>query len=155
MSSITISSSIAPSSTAEAASPAINRSRYAWVGPLTVVAAVMANILVYVIGGALIRYDQAFLPLTNASGAILFTVAPAIVAVLLYAVLLRRAANPRRRFTIIAAITFVVTLIPDVTYIPTVAGVTGGQIAILMVMHVVAAVVIVSMLTRLARPRSR
>jgi len=155
MSSITISSSIAPSSTAEAASPAINRSRYAWVGLLTVVAAVMANVLVYVIGGALVRYDQAFLPLTNASGAILFTVAPAIVAVLLYAVLLRRAANPERRFTIIAAITFVVTLIPDVTYIPTVAGVTGGQIAILVLMHVVAAVVIVSMLTCLARPQSR
>jgi hypothetical protein len=52
-----------------------------------------------------------------------------------------------RIFTIISAIVFVVTLIPDVTYIPTVPGSTPAQTAILMMMHVVAASVILRLLT--------
>ncbi len=156
MSSIVISSSsVARSSSLPARSRDMRRGRYARVGLATVAASVLANAVVYVIGDALVGYDPAFLPLTNVSGAILFTVAPAIVAVLLYAVLLRRAANPKRLFTIIAAVTFVITLIPDFTYIPTVAGVTIAQTAILVLMHVVAAVVIVAMLTTLTRPQPR
>ena len=55
--------------------------------------------------------------------------------------------NLARIFTIISAIVFVVTLIPDVTYIPTVPGSTPAQTAILMMMHVVAASVILRLLT--------
>ena len=43
----------------------------------------------------------------------------------------------------------VLSLIPDIAYIPTVPGATAGQTVMLMVMHVVAAVVIVGMLTAL------
>jgi hypothetical protein len=50
---------------------------------------------------------------------------------------------------------FVVTTIPDFTYIPTVPGVTGGQTAILVLMHVAATGVIVGMLTTLTRPQAR
>ena len=40
-----------------------------------------------------------------------------------------------------------VTLIPDFTYIPTVPGASNGQTAILVLMHVIAASVIVRLLT--------
>jgi hypothetical protein len=52
-------------------------------------------------------------------------------------------------------VVLVLSVIPDFTYIPTVPGATAGQTAILVVMHVVAAGVIVGMLTTLARPQSR
>jgi tryptophan-rich sensory protein len=79
------------------------------------------------------------------------TVAPAIVAVLVYAALLRFTRRPAQIFTIISAVVFVISLIPVFTYIPTVPGVTNEQIAILVLMHVVAAVVIVRMLTSIRR----
>ena len=129
--------------------------RFALVGLGTVIVAVLANVFVYFIGSAVVGYDPEFVVLRNVSAVILFTVVPAIVAVLLYAVLLRFTANPARTFTIIATVVLVVSLIPDVAYIPTVPGATGGQTAVLAVMHVVAAVVIVWMLTTLIRSQSR
>ena len=58
-------------------------------------------------------------------------------------------------FNVISAVVFVVILVPDFTYIPTVPGSSNGQTAILVLMHVIAASVIVRLLTstpaRLAR----
>jgi apolipoprotein N-acyltransferase len=153
MSSIATSSSIVSSARRE--SRANNWGRFARVGLATVVAATAANALVYAVGGALVTYDPQFLPLAGVGGAISFTLPAAIIAVLLYAALLHRARRPTRTFAIIAAVVFVVTLIPDFTYIPTVPGATSGQTAILVLMHVVAACVIVRMLTTLARPQAR
>ena len=151
MSSIALSSS----SPAPTASPAVSRGRFALVGLGTVAAAVIANLLVYALGSAVVGYDPRFVVLANVSGTILFTVVPAIVAVLLYAVLMRFSGNPARIFTNIAVVVLVVSLIPDLTYIPSVPGATAGQTAILMVMHVVAAAVIVWMLTTLTRSEWR
>jgi hypothetical protein len=148
-------SSIAISSSPVRTARATGWGRVARVGLATTVAAVAANTLVYFIGGALVAYDPQFLPLANVSGAIVFTLPAAIVAALIYAALLRFARRPARTFTIIAALVFVVTLLPDFTYIPSVPGATGGQTAILVLMHTVAAVVIVRMLTTLARPQAR
>src|SRR5215203_6338763 len=136
-----MASSISLSSTPGAAR-SVNWGRFALVGVATVIAAVLANVIVYFIGSAVVGYDPEFIVLSNASATILFTVVPAIAAVLLYAVLLRFTQNPARTFTIIAAVVLVVSLIPDVFYIPTVPGATGGQTAILSLMHVVAAAVI-------------
>ena len=146
-------SSIAISSSVPQKSRAASRGRFARVGLATVIAAVAANVLVYFVGGALVAYDPQFLPLAGVSGSVAFTLPAAIVAVLLYAALLRFARTPARTFSIIAAVVFVVTLIPDFTYIPTVPGATGGQTAILVLMHIVAAGVIVRMLTTYARPQ--
>ena len=121
--------------------------RYALRGLGTVVAAVLANTLFYYLGGALVAYDPDFIILSNPSGAAVFTVVPAIVAVLLYAGLVRFTRHPAAIFTVISAIVFVVTLIPDFTYIPTVPGSSNGQTAILVLMHVIAASVIVRLLT--------
>jgi len=121
--------------------------RYALRGLGTVVAAVLANTLFYYLGGALVTYDPDFIILSNPSGAAIFTVVPAIVAVLLYAGLVRFTRHPAAIFTAISAIVFVVTLVPDFTYIPTVPGASNGQTAILVLMHVIAASVIVRLLT--------
>lgn len=128
---------------------------FARLGLATVIAAVLANALVYFIGDALIGYDPDFVVLANVSGTVIFTVFPAIVAVLLYAVLLRRFANPARLFTIISAVILIVSVIPDFTYIPLVEGASNAQTAVLIFMHAVAAGVIVGMLTTFARPRAR
>ncbi len=147
MSSIALSSS----SSAPEASPAVSRGRFALIGFGTVAAVVIANLLVYALGSAVVGYDPRFVVLANASGTILFTVVPAIVAVLLYAALMRFTSNPARIFTNIAIVVLVISLIPDLIYIPSVPGASSGQTAILMVMHVVAAVVIVSILTTQTR----
>jgi Family of unknown function (DUF6069) len=149
------STALSLSSSASAATPAFGRGRFVLVGLATVAAAVIANLLVYLLGSVVVGYDPQFIVLANASGTILFTVVPAIVAVLVYAALMRVTSNPARIFTTIAVVVLVVSLIPDLTYIPSVPGATSGQIAVLMLMHVVAAIVIVSMLTTLTRPRGR
>jgi hypothetical protein len=148
-------SSIALSSSEPEASSSLSWGRYALIGLATVVAAVLANVLVYFIGSAVVGYDPLFIVLANVSATILFTVVPAIVAVLLYAILLRFSSNPARIFTNIAVVVLIVSLIPDLAYIPSVPGASSGQTAILMLMHVVAAGVIVGMLTTLTRsPRA-
>jgi hypothetical protein len=129
-------------------SRSVDWGRYALVGLGTVVAAVIANVVVYGVGSAIVGYDPEFVVLASVAATILFTIVPAIVAVLLYAVLLRVSANPARVFTIIAAVVLVISVIPDFTYIPSVLGASAGQTAILILMHVVAAVVTVAMLTR-------
>jgi hypothetical protein len=143
------------SSSAPVASRSVNWGRFALVGLATVVAAVVANVLVYFLGIAVVTVDPRFIVLTTVQPTIMFTLVPAIGAVLLYAVLLRFANNPARLFTWIAVVGLVVSLIPDLAYIPSVAGATVGQTALLMLMHVVAAIVIVWMLTTFTRPRSR
>jgi len=149
-----MSSQAVPSS-ALAASRPVNWGRFALFGLATVIAAVLANVLVYFIGEAVVGYDPRFVVLANVSATILFTVVPAIVAVLLYAALLRFTTDPARIFTRIAVVVLVLSLIPDITYIPSVPGASTGQIVILMLMHVVAAVVIVSVLTSFSRSQSR
>ena len=130
----------------------VNWGRYALRGLATVVAAVLANSVFYYLGAALGVYDPEFIVLSNVMGAVIFTVVPAIVAVLLYAVLLRFTRHPAGIFMVVSAIVFVVTLIPDFTYIPTVPGSTNAQVAVLVLMHVIAAAVIVRMLTSTPRP---
>lgn len=125
------------------------------VGLGTVVAAVLANVLVYYLGRAIVGYDPQFLPLADVGTTIFFTAIPALVATILYAALLRCTRRPARTFAIIAAVVFVVTTIPDFTYIPGVTGATAGQTAVLVIMHIVAAATIVGLLTRFARQQGR
>src|SRR6266852_7911639 len=93
-------SSTAMSLSAHAGSPTVNWSRFVLVGPGTVLAAVAANALTYFVAGTVVAYNAEFLPLASVGGAIIMTLAPAIVAVLLYGVLLRFTRRPARIFTI-------------------------------------------------------
>jgi hypothetical protein len=148
-------SSIATSLSAQQESRSANWSRLALLGPATVVAAVVANALFYFIGSTMVAYDQEFLPLAAVSGPIVMTLAPALIAVLLYATLRRFTHHAARIFKIVSAVVFVVTLIPVFTYIPTVPGWTAAQSAILVMMHVIAACVIVRVLTLAERSQAR
>jgi hypothetical protein len=141
MSSTALSLSIRP------ASRSFSWARFAFLGLGTVVAAVAANTLFYFLGSTVVDYDPEFLPLANVTGAVIFTLVPAIIAPLLYAGLLRFTRNPARIFTIVSTIVFVLTAIPDFTYIPTVPGSTPAQTAVLVMMHVITASVIVRLLT--------
>ena len=132
---------------ADTAPSAFTWRRYARTGLLTIGASVAANAAFYYLAQVAVQYDPAFLPLGNVSATVIFTVFPAVVAALLYAGLLQFVRKHAAMvFTVISAMTFVVTLIPDFTYIPGQAGVTNGEIAILVLMHAVAAALIVPML---------
>lgn len=124
--------------------------RFALVGVGTVAAAVLANLLVYTIGSAVVEYDSRFSPLAGVGTTIVWTLVPAIVATLLYAVLLRQTANPAPIFAGIAAAVVAVAVIAAVTSIPSVPGATVGQTTILVLMQVVGANVIVGLLTACA-----
>lgn len=147
-------SSVAVATGIRAESRSITRGRFALFGLATVVAATVANVLVYYLGAATIGYDPAFVILQNAGGAIFFTIPAAIIAVAVYAVLLRTTKRPERTFTIISAVVLVLSIVPDLTYIPAVEGASNGQTAVLILMHIVAAAVIVGMLTSYTRQRA-
>jgi len=147
-------SSTAASSTISREARDSRRVSFALVGVATVVAAVLANTIFYFAGSLFVSYDAQFKPLANVSGAIIFTIVPAFVAVLLFAVLRRFARNPVRVFTIISAVVLVVSIIPDLTYIPTVPGYSPARTAILIAMHIVAAAVIVWTLSAYGSPEA-
>jgi Family of unknown function (DUF6069) len=144
-----LSASFRPSDTDASA---FSWGRYTRTGLLTIGAAVVANAVFFYLAQVAVQYDPAFLPLGNVSAPIIFTVFPAVVAALLYAGLLQlvrtRAAMV---FTVLAAIIFAVTLIPDFTYIPTVDGVSNAEIGVLVGMHAIAAAVITRGLTSVRR----
>jgi hypothetical protein len=146
-------SSVAFTSSPSSRPQGIDWGRYAIVALGTIGAALLANILFYFVAGLFVSYNPQFPPLATVGGTIVFTIVPAVVAVVVYALLLRFTRNPERIFTSLAAVVLVLSWIPDLTYIPTVPGASAGQTAVLMLMHLIAAVVIVGMLTRLSRPR--
>ena len=125
----------------------VKRTRFAVWGIVTVCAAVMANTLVYFIGSTIVAYDPEFIVLADVYGVMLFTLVASIGAVCVYAALRRWSRTPARTFTILSAILLVGSFVPDFTYIPTVPGATNAEAAILVTMHIVAAGVIVRLLT--------
>ena len=148
-------SSIATYTSAQSVSRSNGRGRFARIGLATVIASVLANVLFYYIGSAFVTYDPDFVVLTNVSGAIVFTAFFAVAAVAVYAALVRYTDNAVRNFNIIAAVVLAVSIVPDYTMILDEPGSSLGQATILAMMHVVAASVIVPMLTILARPQER
>jgi hypothetical protein len=146
-------SSIASYTSAPSVSRSNGRGRFAKVGAATVVAATLANAVFYYLGSLFVNYHPDFVILSNVSGAVIFTAFFAVAAVAVYAGLVRYTDNAVRNFTIIAAVFLVVSIIPDYTMILDEPGSSFGQATILALMHVVAAAIIVPMLTILARPQ--
>jgi hypothetical protein len=101
-----------------------------------------------------------FVPLSMPQPTIFFTVLGVLPAVLVFALVGRFVRRPARTYTIIAAIALLISLIPDVMMIvdPTSAPFPGGTVVnviTLMVQHVVAAVIVVWLLTTQAIERLR
>jgi hypothetical protein len=126
-------------------------SRLLWVGPLTILAAIVANVIIQQIAVAVLQPDPAFMPLTFAIP-IVFTLLGVLGAVIVYAVVGRLSRNPIQLFQRVALVTLVVSFIPDILMLITGfnPGTTAANVAVLMLMHVVAWAIAVGMLTRLA-----
>ena len=141
-------------SAASSAQPAerVAFSRLLWVGPLTIVAAVIVNLLIRTIAVAVLQPDPQFPPFMPPITAT-FTVIGVLGAVIAYAIIGRAARSPIRLFRRVALIALLVSLIPDVLVAITGSppGATVANAIVLMLMHTAAWAISVGMLTRLAR----
>jgi hypothetical protein len=121
--------------------------RLRWVGPLTVVAAVVAVLAVRVAAFAVLDLSPEFQPLTWGAP-ILFTTVLVGMGVLVFAVVAMRATLPMRLYRRIAFWALVVSLIPDLLLPGSGPGATWPAALVLMVMHVAAWLTTVTILTR-------
>jgi hypothetical protein len=122
-----------------------------WVGPLTIIAAIVANLIIQQIAAAALRPDPSFMPLSPPPP-IMFTLIGVLGAVIVYAVVGRFAHRPIALFRRIALVALLVSLIPDVLLLLP-GGMPGANlpnVIVLMLMHVVAWAISVNLLTRLA-----
>ncbi|MDG5775586.1 DUF6069 family protein [Haloarculaceae archaeon H-GB2-1] len=114
-------------------------------GVVALVLAVVANLVVTAVGRTAAIAPE-FPPLSYRPVA-LFTALGVVGAVVVYALLRRVTARPDRNFAVVAAVVLVVSLVPDVTFAPTLPGATTAGIGALMLMHVLTAVICVAVLT--------
>ena len=127
--------------------------RLIWVGPATVVAAVIAVVIVQQIALRLF-VSPGGSPLTGNEPAT-FTAVLVSGAVIVFLAVLREAANPIRIFRRIALVTLVVSVLPDIALGSSSIRWASWPLAVtFIVMHVVAWAVTVTMLTALATVRS-
>ena len=126
--------------------------RLLWVGPLTILAAIVANVVVQQIAVAVLQPDPLFIPLTLIAP-IVFTFVGVLGAVIVYALIGRFSQQPVRLFRRVALVALVVSFIPDILMLVTGfnPGTTAANVAVLILMHIVAWAITVGMLTRLAR----
>ena len=119
----------------------------------TIVAAVVATLLVRWVGVSVLDIPLEFPPLAQAGPTVFFTTISALGAVAVFAVVRRRSRTPARLFRGIAVGVLFLSFIPDLWLLSEGAGAifpggTGPGVGLLMLMHVVAASVIVWVLTR-------
>ena len=115
-------------------------------GAIAAVLAVGVNVvLVAVVPGAI--GHPPYGPLTIPPVA-LFTAVGVLLATVVYALVRRLADRPDRTFAVVAAVALLVSFVPDLTFARDLPGATTNGVVLLMVMHVVAAVVAVAVLTR-------
>jgi hypothetical protein len=129
-------------------SATIELRRLLWVGPLTVVAAIVGVLIVRVVAVAVLQPNPLPLSLMWLTP-IIFTAVLVTGAVLVFALVARFAPNPLRTYQIIAFVVLLLSLLPDVAYAG--SGMPGANWSVaiaLMVMHVVAWAICVWLLSR-------
>ncbi|HEU5098448.1 MAG TPA: DUF6069 family protein [Roseiflexaceae bacterium] len=126
-------------------------SRLLWAGPLAIIAAAIANVLIQQIAVAVLRPNPQFLPLTPGA-TIFFTVVGVLGAVIVYGLVGRFSRRPVWLFKRIALVALIISFIPDIVMLITGfnPGTTAANVAVLIVMHIVAWAIAVGILTRLA-----
>ncbi len=128
----------------------VSLKRLLWVGPLAIVAALAANFIVRAIALAVLDIPADFMPLQT-TAFIPFTVVGLLGAIIVFAIIGRVARRPVRTFIIVAAVVLVLSFLPDIGLLASGApGATLPGILVLMLLHVVAAVIVVALLVRLA-----
>ncbi len=126
-----------------------------WVGPLAIVAAIVANLVARGIVLALVDVPAEFPPLQSPT-IVFFTTIGVGLGALVFALIGRRAKRPIRTFRIVALVALVVSILPNLSLMANPAGApfpgaTSQGFGLLIVFHVVAAVAAVATLTTLAR----
>jgi hypothetical protein len=133
--------------TMRASPPAIDLRRLWWVGPLTILAAIVAVLAVRVIAFAVLELSPEFVPL--AWGALItFTAVLVAAGVLVFAAVGRLAARPIQMYRRIALGALAVSMIPDLWLPGGSPGATWSAVLVLMAMHIVAWWPTVAILTR-------
>lgn len=129
-----------------------------WVGPLAVVAAAVANIIVREIAVALgaVPADYELLKWPGVVGS---TVLQAGLGVVVFAIIARFARRPIRLFRVVAAVALVLSFAfpllagSGAMQVPGATTPNGSTVATMLVMHIVAALVSVGLVTTLARKK--
>ena len=131
--------------------------RLLWVGPLAVIASVIANGIVRVIAVPLLNIPTEFQPLSWGQFIFLTVVGTGLGAVV-FAVVARFAKRPIRTFRIISVVALLLSWLPDFGLLAAgdrapYPGTSLSSVGVLMFMHVVAAVVSVGLLTTLTQEK--
>ena len=111
-------------------------------GFVAIILAVIGNLIVGFLAGALLSIPPEFAPLSPARY-VAFTVIGMVTAVIVYAILAYKAKHPIRTFQRIAWVVLVVSMLPDIAMLMSDAmpGTTTAGVVTLMVMHLVAGLV--------------
>ena len=141
--------------------------RLLWAGPLTIVIAVMVNLILRFIATALLQPSESFIPLSARGPVAPFTVIGTLGAVIVFALVAQFAPSPIRTYRIISVVALSLTFIPDMLLLfgprspagaappvggpPPMEGVTFPNVLALMTMHVAAWAVCAFLLPRLTR----
>ncbi|MFM7171598.1 MAG: DUF6069 family protein [Caldilinea sp.] len=129
-------------------------------GGLSILGSVIANLAVYWVGRTVVNPDPGFQPLAGPGPTIFFTVLFLVAATLVYLAINAYTKQPVRIFTIVAAIVFLVGLIPDfllfgegVAASMGMGVATPGAVVLLIIMHIVAFAITLWAFTRWAHSR--
>lgn len=125
----------------------LQRDELAKRGGLAIALAAVANLIVYYLADAVLSIPPAFQPMQPAR-VVVFTVLGGLAAVGAYVIIQRKADDPPRTFVNVAMAALVVSFIPDILLLVTDRpGTTLAGVVTLMIMHIVAAVILVAGLT--------
>jgi hypothetical protein len=125
-------------------------SRLWWVAPPTMIAAALANLIVYAIATALFAGPRQFSYLTPLS-IVISTAIYLLVAAIVYAVTGRFSKRPIRVFRVVALIALLLSFAAPLSATQFTPPADATTVVVLLVMHVVAAMITIGMFTTLAR----
>lgn len=115
---------------------------------IAIVGAIVANTVIYYLARAFIEVDPAFPPLATPVQPAIFTLVGVGLGCAVYAWMRSRGGDFNHRFTLIAIVALIVSFLPDIGLLASGApGATTGAIAVLLLMHVVAAAIAIKVLT--------
>ena len=124
-----------------------------WVGLQTIAGAVVATLVVRAAAMAVLDIPAAFPPLAASGPTVFLTVVGVLGGVGVFAAVCRWASQPIRLFRIIVAVALLVSFVPDILLLTNDAfpGTTVTSVSTLMFQHLVAAAIVVWMLTMKGR----
>jgi hypothetical protein len=145
-------------SNANVASGKLPFSRVLMAGGVAIVGSVIANLIIFWIGGMIAQPNPDFQPLASPMPTIIFTVGFLVIATIVYALINAFTSNPVRVWTIVAWVAFIVGLIPDIMLIVAPDAMPMGtptllSVIVLIVMHIAAFAITMWAFTKWAHQR--